>query len=756
MSPEGYKLGTFCIIDSKTRLAGLSLDEQATLRDLADLTVKEMVDRRQRSATSENPTQLIAYTAHDLMTPLTGVQLSLSLLKEDEQVQKSLGEHQMELLATATNCSDLMVRICQTAVDTLRQESVPEVAMKPSSNSPVTKTIDLVKSLHMLLDTVPKSIPVIITLDESVPSLILCDDLKLFRSALNLISHGISGTELGSVLLRISCRQECLYFECFDTGAAIPVENYQYLFKAYPDEDGHLSLGLSSVASLIGSLDGEFGFQPRGLEKDGTVSSNVKGSLFWFSIPLNTPNQTEVSENSRSRNVSVLSRHASGSENSLQSLRRRLNGPKLPILPVLATSNSNNSVSSLGGRKMAIEVQNQAQSEAVENSCFGSVFTSIVKETEHEIPVCPSNGRQTSAMTNALASSHIIRKPKALVIDDSLVVRKSISMVLKKLGFEVEQAVDGMEGLKLLKDQLFDLTLCDFLMPVMDGLDCVKQYRDWEKKERPWFSQYIIGISAHATANDGDRGLKAGMDEFKPKPITMNLLTEIKHGDRLKQIAKTLDEFDRVHSGLPYVHNASTEDNSPVNSTPTDFPAHSVAKRKASTNDGDSVSSMDSQSYLKKLKLDSETVKQMGMSESTQPVCLIATENLTPQSSDIQGRFEESGWSVVVVHDINDGLQLLKMRNWDAVLLDDAVYGIFAAKCVASFREWEGKSRVNKQRNLFIVCNGDIPSPMDRRSFVLPPSGADGVLKKPVVWEDFQYLLRSTKKGGKYEIVVRK
>lgn len=68
----------------------------------------------------------------------------------------------------------------------------------------------------------------------------------------------------------------------------------------------------------------------------------------------------------------------------------------------------------------------------------------------------------------------------ALVIDDSVTVRKPISKVLTKLGFYVDTAENGLKGLEAMKRNTYDLVFCDFLMPVMDGIDCVKQYRKWE------------------------------------------------------------------------------------------------------------------------------------------------------------------------------------------------------------------------------------------------------------------------------------
>ncbi len=80
-------------------------------------------------------------------------------------------------------------------------------------------------------------------------------------------------------------------------------------------------------------------------------------------------------------------------------------------------------------------------------------------------------------------------KKKALVIDDSLTIRKGIVRALSKLGLEAQQAKNGFEGLQRLKSNCYDFVLCDFLMPVMDGLDCVQQYRDWEALHRSWFRQ---------------------------------------------------------------------------------------------------------------------------------------------------------------------------------------------------------------------------------------------------------------------------
>lgn len=471
ISPEGYKLGTFCIVDDKIRPGGLRMDEIETLRDLADMAVDAMVNRRHKLQSEENPAQLIACTAHDLMTPLTGVQLSLSLLKEDDEVCRRLGDHHLELLTTAASCSDLMIRICKTSMASLRKESSPpakaEAVAEREESNPVTQMDDLIKSLHLIVEPIPKKVPLIITLDPAVPPAIVGDDLKLFRSALNFLSSAASRTQQGCIQFRIYPKEDNseLIFECEDTGEAIPVEEYQYLYQNSLAVDGSLRLCLSSVASLISSLDGLFGFRPR-----RATGRHKTGSIFWFSIPLNTPDSLAVD----------AAAGTGASSRTLNMYSRR----KDPIVPLIRRNASNSSFSSGGRRKLVVD--GFMQKNAVDNSCFRDIFeTSLRGEPEgcgkanavFPIPGQISLQAKSYDRRNYEPASGAIavapdplatdRKRKALVVDDSLVVRKSLAMALKKKGFDVSQAVNGLDGLKQLKQTLFDLVLCDFLMPGM-------------------------------------------------------------------------------------------------------------------------------------------------------------------------------------------------------------------------------------------------------------------------------------------------
>lgn len=299
----------------------------------------------------------------------------------------------------------------------------------------------------------------------------------------------------------------------------------------------------------------------------------------------------------------------------------------------------------------------------------------------------------------------------------------------------------------------------------MDGMDCAKQYRAWEKRNRPRFHQLIVGISAHATVNDGGQGIIAGMDMYQPKPITLKYLTSLQDNDVVISHNTILDKMEGYSNGSSASNlvDEDTEFKASIDTPheynkliPPSVVAPAVASLKRFEADDISISS-DESPTRKRTKIDDRHLKSAGNEETPVPVALIATDTPTIQSNDVLTRLEAHGWKVVVVHDGKDAFRLLKMRNWDVVLIDDCLPIISGAKCISKFRLWEEQNRVNKQRNVIMACDVDIPSPFDKSSYVQPPSGFDGVIHKPISWNELEALLRKSSKNchHTYELVVR-
>jgi two-component system chemotaxis response regulator CheY len=104
---------------------------------------------------------------------------------------------------------------------------------------------------------------------------------------------------------------------------------------------------------------------------------------------------------------------------------------------------------------------------------------------------------------------------KILIIDDSAVFRKVVSMNLKHAGYEVIEAVDGMDALNKLPTIKPNLIVCDVNMPNMDGLTFVSKVRaDEDNRFIP-----IIMLTTESQEEKKKKGMEAGAKAWLVKPF---------------------------------------------------------------------------------------------------------------------------------------------------------------------------------------------------------------------------------------------
>jgi two-component system, sensor histidine kinase and response regulator len=116
------------------------------------------------------------------------------------------------------------------------------------------------------------------------------------------------------------------------------------------------------------------------------------------------------------------------------------------------------------------------------------------------------------------------RKLRVLVAEDNAVNQRLAVRLLEKFGHVAAIAGNGLEAVKAVQDERFDLLLMDVQMPEMDGFQASMAIREWERSTGT--HQTIVAMTAHAMKGDEDRCLAAGMDGYIPKPIEVNRLRE--------------------------------------------------------------------------------------------------------------------------------------------------------------------------------------------------------------------------------------
>jgi two-component system, NtrC family, nitrogen regulation response regulator NtrX len=122
-----------------------------------------------------------------------------------------------------------------------------------------------------------------------------------------------------------------------------------------------------------------------------------------------------------------------------------------------------------------------------------------------------------------------------LIIDDEKAIRKTLSEILSYEGYKIDEASDGEEGLRKLKEKEFDVVLCDIKMPKVDGLEFLEKSRE-TNADTP-----IIMISGHGTIETAVEAVKKGAYDYISKPPDLNrLLITIRNAmDKNQLVAET-------------------------------------------------------------------------------------------------------------------------------------------------------------------------------------------------------------------------
>ena len=115
---------------------------------------------------------------------------------------------------------------------------------------------------------------------------------------------------------------------------------------------------------------------------------------------------------------------------------------------------------------------------------------------------------------------------RLLLVEDNPINQMVACAMLEQAGHQVQSAADGLEGLRCWQRGGFDAVLMDVQMPVLDGLSATRELREIERRQGLRRTP-VIAITANAMAEDRERCLAAGMDDYISKPLNHNALREM-------------------------------------------------------------------------------------------------------------------------------------------------------------------------------------------------------------------------------------
>ena len=533
--------------------------------------------RLEAEQSNKAKSMFLAAISHELRTPLNAIIGSVSLVEATR-----LHPDDAENFAAVEVGANTLLTLIGNILDLSRIEAnrMPTV----TENFEIAALLSEVRELTFV-EGKRKGLGVSVFIANDVSPIIEADRRHLTEILLNLTSNAVKFTDQGRVQITVSTAPtpnggSQLRFEVSDTGIGISEAAQKRVFSSFTQEDrsvldrfGGTGLGLAISKGLANLLGGDI----------GVTSTKGAGSTFWFTAtyrksepkqpapgesdriivgvsaePTTTQRMREMSEqaglpfkvaanlplafglmleNAEEAGRHVVLFHASQADEAALALFGELD-PNDRIPRILANT--------LQNRKKAFGSTQQLFDTSIYlHDGLGSLQNALLLLTRSPVS-SPRDSISRALLEQSKLTEHTMH---ILVADDNETNRRVLIKTLERVGYEIAAVGDGMQALRRMRDQQFDLVLMDVNMPVLNGLDATLEYR---KAEPIGQRTLILGVTADATEEAERACIAAGMDGCLTKPVMpVKLLQHIATTARSVHKSKTASYDEVLHKDNP-------------------------------------------------------------------------------------------------------------------------------------------------------------------------------------------------------------
>ncbi|MFN7729286.1 MAG: ATP-binding protein [Bdellovibrio sp.] len=520
----------------------------ATALEAGKKTIVEQTQQKEElNRLNKAKTEFLANMSHELRTPLNGMIGMVDILKSTE-----LNQVQQEQLAIVSRSGEFLLNIINEILDFSKIESGRLELEEKEFNLP--EAIENVAEA-LAPEVYRKNLDFFVTIDSTLPTLMMGDVKRLKQVILNLTGNAIKFTPTGSIEIFSRLVDQFLEISIKDTGVGIPNDKIASIFESFTQADlsdnrryGGTGLGLTISKSIVEAMNGAL----------TVTSQEAIGSTFTIRIPF-LP---------KAANSLVSSAETPPKSSELRTVRYQGVCTKQQTIIELYRSQIRISADCALDEILFVDLAQLLSTQPQEvaeklrlMSELNLVVVFLIKpnQTQEFFDFCRANQIANSAFLKLpvrVSEIHALlknpkrtksaapirldepkdsladNKPTVLLVEDNPVNQLVARMMLERMNYRVSIANNGQEAVEKFKENRFEFILMDCQMPVMDGYAASIEIRELQKLRS--YHTPIIALTANALKETKEHCFEAGMDDFATKPIRIDDLKVVI--DRVKRL----------------------------------------------------------------------------------------------------------------------------------------------------------------------------------------------------------------------------